>query len=130
MSLRSFIVDVEKCSGCGLCVIACKDEHVASAYEPWTKPQPATGHFWMNLTSRETGKLPKVSVSHMPIMYRFALMALKSKGLAEKNIYMSLERRMKCGVGKCGHCQINSSYVCQDGPVYNYLEIKSLQEAL
>jgi sulfite reductase subunit B len=65
-----------------------------------------------------------------PVMYRFALLALKSKGLPEKNIYMSLERRMKCGVGKCGHCQINSSYVCNDGPVYHYPELKSLQEAL
>ena len=65
-----------------------------------------------------------------PVMYRFVLLALKSKGLAEENIYMSLERRMKCGVGKCGHCQINHSYVCQDGPVYHYPDIKSLQEAL
>jgi len=65
-----------------------------------------------------------------PIMYRFALLALKSRGLPERNIYMSLERRMKCGVGKCGHCQINSTYVCQDGPVYHYPDIKNLQEAL
>jgi len=65
-----------------------------------------------------------------PVMYRFVLLALKSKGLADENIYMSLERRMKCGVGKCGHCQINHSYVCQDGPVYDYPTIKSLQEAL
>ncbi len=65
-----------------------------------------------------------------PVMYRFVLLALKSKGLSEENIYMSLERRMKCGVGKCGHCQINHSYVCQDGPVYHYPDIKLLQEAL
>ncbi len=65
-----------------------------------------------------------------PIMYRFVLMALKSKGLSDESIYMSLERRMKCGVGKCGHCQINSSYVCQDGPVYHYPDLKNLQEAL
>ena len=65
-----------------------------------------------------------------PVMYRFVLLALKSKGLPEDNIYMSLERRMKCGVGKCGHCQINQSYVCQDGPVYPYSDIKDLQEAL
>ena len=65
-----------------------------------------------------------------PVMYRFVLLALKSRGLAEENIYMSLERRMKCGVGKCGHCQINHSYVCQDGPVYHYPDIKLLQEAL
>jgi len=65
-----------------------------------------------------------------PIMYRFVLLALRSKGLPEENLYMSLERRMKCGVGKCGHCQINSSYVCQDGPVYHYPVLKNLQEAL
>lgn len=65
-----------------------------------------------------------------PVMYRFVLLSLKSQGLSEENIYMSLERRMKCGVGKCGHCQINHSYVCQDGPVYHYPDIKSLQEAL
>jgi NAD(P)H-flavin reductase len=65
-----------------------------------------------------------------PVMYRFVLLSLKSKGLSDENIYMSLERRMKCGVGKCGHCQINHSYVCQDGPVYHYPDIKSMQEAL
>ncbi len=65
-----------------------------------------------------------------PIMYRFVLLSLKSIGFRDDDIYMSLERRMKCGVGKCGHCQINNSYVCQDGPVYNYTDIKNLQEAL
>jgi sulfhydrogenase subunit gamma (sulfur reductase) len=65
-----------------------------------------------------------------PIMYRYALLALRSRGVKEKDIWMSLERRMKCGVGKCGHCQINGSYVCQDGPVYHYPDIKALQEAL
>ncbi len=65
-----------------------------------------------------------------PVMYRFVLMALKSRGLSDQAIYMSLERRMKCGVGKCGHCQINHSYVCQDGPVYHYPDLKSLEEAL
>lgn len=72
----------------------------------------------------------RVCVCGPPVMYRFVLMALKAKGLPDENIYMSLERRMKCGVGKCGHCQINSTYVCQDGPVYHYPQLKSLQEAL
>lgn len=65
-----------------------------------------------------------------PIMYKFVLMALRSKNLADRNIYMSLERRMKCGVGKCGHCQINNVYVCQDGPVFNYEDIRDLEEAI
>jgi len=65
-----------------------------------------------------------------PVMYKFVMMSLKSKGLPPENIYMSLERRMKCGVGKCGHCQINHSYVCQDGPVYHYPEVLKMEEAL
>ena len=65
-----------------------------------------------------------------PIMYRFVLMELLGKGIPESQIYLSLERRMKCGVGKCGHCQINELYCCQDGPVFRYADIKGLEEAL
>jgi len=65
-----------------------------------------------------------------PIMYRFVLMELLGKGIPESQIYLSLERRMKCGVGKCGHCQINDLYCCQDGPVFRYADIKGLEEAL
>jgi sulfhydrogenase subunit gamma (sulfur reductase) len=65
-----------------------------------------------------------------PIMYRFVLMELLGKGIPETQIYLSLERRMKCGVGKCGHCQINGYYCCQDGPVFRYADIKGLEEAL
>ena len=65
-----------------------------------------------------------------PIMYRFVLMELLGKGIPETQIYLSLERRMKCGVGKCGHCQIGHLYCCQDGPVFCYADIKGLEEAL
>jgi len=65
-----------------------------------------------------------------PIMYRFVLMEMLGKGISETQIYLSLERRMKCGVGKCGHCQINELYCCQDGPVFRYADIKGLEEAL
>ncbi|MCF6268795.1 MAG: FAD/NAD(P)-binding protein [Melioribacteraceae bacterium] len=65
-----------------------------------------------------------------PVMYKFVLMALKGKRVPDENIYLSLERRMKCGVGKCGHCQINDTYVCQDGPVFHYPRVKELKEAV
>ena len=65
-----------------------------------------------------------------PIMYKFVIAELIKKGLSEKQIVLSLERRMKCGLGKCGHCQINDKYVCQDGPTFTYDEIKGLEEAL
>jgi sulfhydrogenase subunit gamma (sulfur reductase) len=70
------------------------------------------------------------SIVGPPVMYKFVIMSLKSKRIPDDNIYLSLERRMKCGVGKCGHCQINSCYVCQDGPVFNYPMTKQLQEAI
>ncbi len=65
-----------------------------------------------------------------PVMYRFAIAAAKAKGLADDHIIVSLERKMKCGLGKCGHCQMGPIYVCQEGPVFNYVAIKDLEEAL
>ena len=64
-----------------------------------------------------------------PIVYRFVIADLKKAGMPEENIIVSLERRMKCGVGKCGHCQINNLYCCKDGPVFWYKDIKDLPEA-
>ena len=65
-----------------------------------------------------------------PVMYRFVLIELLGKGISEGQIWLSLERRMKCGVGKCGHCQIGHLYCCQQGPVFNYSQIKGVEEAL
>jgi NAD(P)H-flavin reductase len=65
-----------------------------------------------------------------PIMYKFVIADLKERKVPDDHIIMSLERRMKCGVGKCGHCQMNEIYVCKDGPVFNYTKIKGVQEAL
>ncbi len=65
-----------------------------------------------------------------PVMYRFAILEAQVKGIPDEQIIVSLERRMKCGVGKCGHCQINHLYVCQDGPVFKYAQIKDIKEAI
>jgi NAD(P)H-flavin reductase len=65
-----------------------------------------------------------------PVMYKFVIADLKKRNVPDDHIIMSLERRMKCGVGKCGHCQINQIYVCKDGPVFNYSKIKGIPEAL
>lgn len=65
-----------------------------------------------------------------PIMYKFVIHDLRERKLPDDHIIVSLERRMKCGVGKCGHCQINEVYVCRDGPVFNYSKIKGIPEAL
>jgi sulfite reductase subunit B len=65
-----------------------------------------------------------------PIMYKFVIVELEKLGVTEDRTYVSLERHMKCGVGKCGHCQVNNLYVCQDGPVFKYADITAVEEAI
>ena len=61
-----------------------------------------------------------------PIMIRFALLSLSKLGFSDDAIILSLEMRMKCGIGKCGRCNIGSKYVCKDGPVFTREELKAL----
>jgi NAD(P)H-flavin reductase len=63
-----------------------------------------------------------------PIMFRFVIRDLLAMGFREDQIMSTLERYMKCGVGKCGHCCIGVAYVCVDGPVFTYQQIKKLGE--
>jgi sulfite reductase subunit B len=65
-----------------------------------------------------------------PVMYRFVAAELLDKEMSEDHIYFSLERHFKCGVGKCGHCQLNELYVCQDGPVFRYSRLLGHTEAV
>ncbi len=60
------------------------------------------------------------------IMMRYGALALMKQGVSQDNIYVSMERNMKCGVGLCGHCQFGDSFICKDGPVYSYSEIKDM----
>ncbi|MGC8962262.1 MAG: FAD/NAD(P)-binding protein, partial [Candidatus Bathyarchaeia archaeon] len=69
-----------------------------------------------------------VMVCGPEVMMHFVVKALISRGFGEDQIHLSLERRMKCGVGQCGHCQIGSKYVCRDGPVFSYEEIMGLPD--
>jgi len=62
------------------------------------------------------------------IMMKFVAQGLAERGFSPEQIYVSLERRMECGVGKCGRCQIGPKFVCKDGPVFAYAELLSLPE--
>lgn len=61
-----------------------------------------------------------------PAMIHFTLPALKDLGFRDENIFLSLEMRMKCGVGKCGRCNVGSKYICSDGPVFSKIELSRL----
>jgi Fe-S-cluster-containing dehydrogenase component len=66
MSKKVFVIDIKKCNGCHSCQIVCKDEHVGNDWTPIAKPQPDTGQFWMELTQRVRGTVPKVKVAYRP----------------------------------------------------------------
>lgn len=63
-----------------------------------------------------------------PVMYRYVAAECMKKGIAEQNILMSLERRMKCGIGLCGHCQLENTYICLEGPVFSCVQLDPLHE--
>jgi NAD(P)H-flavin reductase len=65
-----------------------------------------------------------------PVMYRYVIDEMRGKQMDVDRIYVSFERRMKCGIGKCGHCGVGHQYACIDGPVFNYWEAMNLQEAI
>lgn len=65
-----------------------------------------------------------------PVLYRFAAVVLFEHGLTPETIFFSLERNFHCGIGKCGHCQLNDLYVCQDGPVFRMARLLDRIEAI
>ena len=72
---------------------------------------------------------PKTSMAILcgpPVMIKFAIIDILRLGFREENIYASLERYMKCGIGKCGHCYVKGKYVCLDGPNFSYAQMKRL----
>ncbi len=68
MGKKKFLIDADACTGCNLCVIACKDEHVGTSYLPWTMPQPDTGHFWIDVKPIERGEIPRVKMKYLPVL--------------------------------------------------------------
>lgn len=83
-----------------------------------------------------TKYVPEIKINEMsnveaivvgpPMMMKFATQALLERGIPESQIWVSQERKMCCGIGKCGHCKINDTYICLDGPVFNYVKNKEL----
>jgi sulfite reductase subunit B len=63
-----------------------------------------------------------------PIMMKFTTLKLLDLGFKPENIYLSMEKNMSCGLGKCGHCRIGRYYVCKDGPVFTYAQLKDIPE--
>jgi len=60
------------------------------------------------------------------VMMRFTILELMKRGLAAEQIYISMERNMKCAIGFCGHCQYGPEFICKDGPVVQYSRVQAL----
>ena len=63
-----------------------------------------------------------------PIMMKFTTLKLLELGFVPQNIYLSMEKNMSCGLGKCGHCRVGRYYVCKDGPVFSYDKLRDIPD--
>jgi NAD(P)H-flavin reductase len=64
-----------------------------------------------------------------PIMIKFVILTLKKLGFADEQMVMTLEAKMKCGIGKCGRCNLGEKFVCLDGPVFSYTDVSAFLES-
>ncbi len=100
-----------------------------------TVDQP--GEDWYGGVGVVTTLLPRTSFDPLEtvaficgpeVMIRFAVMELRELGVDPDNIYVSLERNMKCGIGICGHCQCGPEFICKDGPVFPFKKVESIMK--
>ncbi len=94
---------------------------------------------WQGKVGLITRLIPPLEIDHKktiavivgpPVMYKFVISELHNKGMTNDDIIVSLERHMKCGVGKCGHCTIEHLYCCLDGPVFRLSQVAGVKGAL
>jgi len=149
-SLIQYVTDRRSSFGKAILLVGAKspaDRMFRDELEAWSKNPELEFHetvdtgdeTWKGNVGVITSLIPRIDINPAntmavvvgpPIMYRFVIVELKKQGLADEHIIMSLERRMKCGVGKCGHCQINGVCVCQEGPVFSLAQLRNLREAV
>jgi NAD(P)H-flavin reductase len=94
---------------------------------------------WSGEVGLITKLLPKLTVPMKesyaivcgpPVMFKFVCRDLSKMGMAMERMFVSLERRMHCGMGKCCRCNVGSTYTCIDGPVFDYWSVMNLKEAI
>lgn len=98
---------------------------VDAAPEGYDGPVGMVTRYIPGLTLRDVNNTAFICVGP-PIMIKFTIQEILKLGVPEENIWISHERKMCCGLGKCGHCKIGSTYICLDGPVFNYVDGKKL----
>ena len=91
-----------------------------------------TGNVGLVTTILEDSRIdPRNSVAVVcgpPVMMKFATFKLLELGYRDDEIYLSMERNMSCGIGKCGHCRLGDYYICKDGPVFTWKQIRHVED--
>ena len=116
MAEAGFLIDVDKCTGCRLCIVACKDEHVGSEYPPWTRPQPETGQFWVDVLALERGAAPRLRVSFLPLLCQHCRNAPCIKACPEGAIKTRPDGLVWIDAAACTGCGL-----CQDACPYDVI---------
>jgi len=98
---------------------------VDTEHPEWTGNVGLVTKYVKELEIKDKENLAVIIVGPPPMM-KFTIMGFLEKGIKEENIWVSYERKMCCGVGKCGHCKIDDTYICLEGPVFNYTKAKTL----
>ncbi len=149
-SLITFVLDNRERFGTVNILMGCKSPEMMlfkEEFDEWVKKPNVFmdmtvdrgGPGWKGKVGLITKLIPDVKIDPKktyavvvgpPIMYKFVIQELLKREIPDNQIILSLERHMKCGVGKCGHCQIGDHYCCQDGPVFTYADIRHNIEAL
>ena len=105
-----------------------------------TDPATETCHNWLPLALRavsipgvpaKTSLAPERTLAYVcgpPVMINFVVQDLFMRGFAPDRVISTLERMMQCGVGKCNHCAVGHRYICRDGPVFDFKQIRELHE--
>ncbi|MFA6918717.1 MAG: FAD/NAD(P)-binding protein [Patescibacteria group bacterium] len=105
-------------------------EFVIALEKPSDKWKGEKGLITASIIKRDIDLKSVVVIVGPPIMYKFVIAELVKKKIKPANIYISLERKMYCGKGVCQHCAIGPYYVCKDGPVFCWADIKDIPGAI
>lgn len=100
---------------------------VDGAPEGYTGKVGLVTKYIADLPLRDPASARAVVVGPPPMM-KFTIIELKKKGFTDEHITVSYERKMCCGLGKCGHCRVNDKYICLDGPVFQYTEAAQMMD--
>ncbi|MGI6077232.1 MAG: anaerobic sulfite reductase subunit AsrB [Fastidiosipilaceae bacterium] len=102
-------------------VIQCVD----GAPEGYTGPVGMVTAFIPDIEIKDAENLQAI-VAGPPVMIKFSTLELQKRGIIDHNLWVSYERRMHCGLGKCGHCKMDDTYICLDGPVFRFTDARKL----